>query len=148
MSTNTSRVELRLVGEAELPALLPLIADYHAFEDVASTAVEREAAARMLLAHPEFGGLWLVLDDGRVAGYIALCRGFSIEFNGFDAFVDEFNSRPGFAAAASARACSSWFAARRAPATSARCTSRSRAITRRRARCIARPASKRATSTC
>ena len=90
MSVDEARVELKLVGEAELPALLPLIAAYHDFEAVESTAGEREAAARTLLEHPEFGALWLVLEAGQVAGYIALCRGFSIEFNGFDAFVDEF----------------------------------------------------------
>ncbi len=83
-------VELALAGEAELPALLPLIAEYHAFEGVASTPADRETAVRTLLTHPEFGAIWLVRADDRIAGYIALCRGFSIEFNGFDAFVDEF----------------------------------------------------------
>ena len=51
MNTTTNRVELRLAGEAELPALLPLIADYHAFEDLASSAeidaAEAERARRL-----------------------------------------------------------------------------------------------------
>ncbi len=96
MKARNSNIDLQPVGETELPALLPLIADYHAFEGVSSTAGEREAAARTLLAHPEFGAIWLVRADGRNVGYIALCRGFSIEFNGFDAFVDEFYLAPAF----------------------------------------------------
>ena len=96
MNASTTRIDLQLVGETDLPAVLPLIADYHAFESVSSTADEREAAARTLLAHPDFGALWLVRADGRNAGYIALCRGFSIEFNGFDAFIDEFYLAPEF----------------------------------------------------
>ena len=95
-ATESVNVELQRVGEAELPTLLPLIGEYHAFEGVDSTVEQREAAARTLLEHPEFGGLWLVRTGDRVAGYIALCRGFSIEFNGFDAFVDELYLAPGY----------------------------------------------------
>lgn len=96
MKASNSEINLQLVGETELPALLPLIADYHAFEGLPSKADEREAAARTLLARPEFGAIFLVRAESRIAGYIALCRGFSIEFNGFDAFVDEFYIAPAF----------------------------------------------------
>ncbi|MDJ0779174.1 MAG: GNAT family N-acetyltransferase [Gammaproteobacteria bacterium] len=84
------KVELRVMDATTLPLVLPLIADYHAFESLDSSAAEREAAARQLLDNPDIGGIWLVYCDEKLAGYIALCRGFSIEFNGFDAFVDEF----------------------------------------------------------
>jgi len=70
--------------------ILPLVAAYHAFEHIDSSAEARAAAVGRLLREPGLGGIWLVLADARVAGYIALCRGFSIEFNGYDAFVDEF----------------------------------------------------------
>ncbi len=83
-------VELRALDTDSLSLVLPLIADYHAFEAFDSTAAEREAAVRKLLDNPEFGTIWLIYCDAELAGYIALCRGFSIEFNGFDAFVDEF----------------------------------------------------------
>lgn len=89
-------IELTLADESRLPILLPLIADYHAFEGIDSDAAGREAAARALLAKPEFGAIWLMRADARVAGYIALCRGFSLEFGGFDAFVDEFFVLPEF----------------------------------------------------
>ncbi len=79
MNASTTKFDLQLAGETQLPALLPLIADYHAFESVSSTADEPEATARTLLAHPEFGTVWLVRPDGLDAGYIAPgFRGHSI----------------------------------------------------------------------
>ena len=83
-------VELRALDATNLPSVLPLIADYHAFESLDSSPAEREAAARQLIDNPKSGAIWLIYCDGELAGYIALCLGFSIEFNGFDAFVDEF----------------------------------------------------------
>ncbi len=84
------KVELQPLSNKTLPLVLPLIADYHAFEALDSSAEQREAAVRQFLDNPGFGAIWLVYCDAELAGYIALCRGFSIEFNGFDAFVDEF----------------------------------------------------------
>lgn len=93
MSVSSSKpvpAKLRLAEPADLDLLQPLVRSYHAFENIPSSAAERTAALRRLLADPALGGIWLIYADGAPAGYIALCRGFSIEFNGFDAFVDEF----------------------------------------------------------
>jgi len=40
------------------------------------------------------GRIWLIKEDGNAIGYLALCFGYSIEFGGRDAFVDEFYIRP------------------------------------------------------
>lgn len=84
------RAELQLATAAALQPLLPLVAAYHAFEGVDSSAEQREAALRTLLADPALGAIWLIVNNGELAGYIALCTGFSIEFGGRDAFIDEF----------------------------------------------------------
>lgn len=89
-------LELQAANPGDLDRVLPLVAAYHAFEGIDSDAAQRASAVGRLLAEPALGGIWLVLADGAVAGYIALCRGFSIEFDGFDAFVDEFYLEPGF----------------------------------------------------
>ena len=89
-------IELKLAVPADLPRVLPLVSAYHAFEHIDSSAAERESAVGRLLADSSLGGIWLILESGALAGYIALCRGFSIEFNGFDAFVDEFYLEPGY----------------------------------------------------
>lgn len=84
------KIDMQQASVQDLHQILPLVRAYHAFEQVDSTATERKSAVERLLQNPDFGGIWLVYCDQALAGYIALCRGFSIEFNGFDAFVDEF----------------------------------------------------------
>jgi ribosomal protein S18 acetylase RimI-like enzyme len=48
------------------------------------------------LTNPVFGRIWLIYCDYRAVGYIALCAGYSIEFSGKDAFIDEFYIKPEF----------------------------------------------------
>jgi GNAT superfamily N-acetyltransferase len=39
---------------------------------------------------PNLGRAWLILDRGGAVGYVVLCFGYSLEWLGRDAFVDEF----------------------------------------------------------
>jgi ribosomal protein S18 acetylase RimI-like enzyme len=89
-------LELTLAKPADLEPILPLVQAYHEFEGIGSSAAERESAVGRLLADTGLGAIWTIRADGVLCGYIALCRGFSIEFDGFDAFVDEFFLLPGF----------------------------------------------------
>jgi GNAT superfamily N-acetyltransferase len=47
------------------------------------------AAIPDLLADRSLGGLWLIRADDETAGYVALTLGYSLEFGGRIAFVDE-----------------------------------------------------------
>lgn len=55
---------------------------------------ERVSTLRRLIGDDTWGRLWLIFDGDELAGYIAICIGYSIEFRGNDAFVDEFYIRP------------------------------------------------------
>jgi ribosomal protein S18 acetylase RimI-like enzyme len=81
---------MRLAGPNELREVLPLVASYHEFEGVISTAQSREMAVRALLENPSLGEVWLIDAASGLAGYIAFCFSYSIEFGGRDAFIDEF----------------------------------------------------------
>ena len=48
-----------------------------------------ELALRQLLADPGLGEAWLIDCDGAATGYVVVTWGFSLEFHGRDAFVDE-----------------------------------------------------------
>ena len=89
-------IELQLAKPRDLEPVLPLVQAYHEFEQLGSTAAARESAVGRLLGDESLGGIWLIRSDDELCGYIALCRGFSIEFDGFDAFVDEFYLLPEF----------------------------------------------------
>ena len=90
------KVELKRCQETDLGALLPLVEAYHALEQIESTAASRETALRRLIGHPEFGAAWLIHCNGEIGGHIILCRGYSVEFGGFDAFIDELYLSPSF----------------------------------------------------
>jgi ribosomal protein S18 acetylase RimI-like enzyme len=89
-------IELTLAKPRDLERILPLVRAYHEFEQIDSTAKERKSAIGRLLGDRSLGAIWLIRSGGALCGYIALCRGFSIEFDGFDAFVDEFYLLPEF----------------------------------------------------
>ncbi len=51
------------------------------------------AALQQVLANDSLGRVWLIQADGNPIGYIALTLGFSLEFHGRDAFIDEIYIR-------------------------------------------------------
>jgi ribosomal protein S18 acetylase RimI-like enzyme len=91
MSTSIQRATI-----ADRQVLLPLVQAFHEFENLQLTATQRESSIAALLTNATFGGIWLIFHDGELVGYIALCLGYSIEFSGKDAFIDEFYIRPEF----------------------------------------------------
>lgn len=87
---STPDIILELAGPAQLEELLPLVAAYHAFEDVDSSMAQRRSSVAKLLQDKSLGEIWLVRKVDGLIGYIAVCYSYSIEFGGRDAFVDEF----------------------------------------------------------
>jgi GNAT superfamily N-acetyltransferase len=51
--------------------------------------VEARAAALALINDPSLGRLWVIRDGDAVVGYVAVALGFSFEYRGREAFVDE-----------------------------------------------------------
>jgi len=59
-----------------------------------------EAAARATLLKfwslPAFGAIWVVCEGSKPIGYVILTIGFSFEFHGHDAFIDELYIDAGY----------------------------------------------------
>ena len=64
--------------------------EYYAFDGHGYDREKARAALLPLLQNPSFGRAWIILDDKRPVGYAVLCFGYSLEWLGRDAFVDEF----------------------------------------------------------
>jgi len=90
------QAELRLALQEHLDLTLPLVRAYHEFEKLDTTDSDRENSVRKLLSDRALGGIWLIYFKHEPVGYVALCTGYSIEFGGYDAFIDEFYIRPKF----------------------------------------------------
>jgi ribosomal protein S18 acetylase RimI-like enzyme len=82
-------VRLRRAEIEDRDTLVPLVREYHATEGIAQDPAAYSDILAPLLAGDGHGRLWFVEADRAVVGYVALCFGYSIEFGGRDAFVDE-----------------------------------------------------------
>jgi diamine N-acetyltransferase len=96
----------RQATESDADTLLPFMRDYYAFDGHAFDEQKARAALVTLLRDPNLGRVWLILAKTSEAekkdaterelpvGYIVLCFGYSLEWLGRDAFVDEFYLSP------------------------------------------------------
>lgn len=80
----------RLAVESDTAALLTFMREYYAFDGHAFDDAKARVALTALLRDPNLGLAWLILDGEMHVGYVVLCFGYSLEFLGRDAFIDEF----------------------------------------------------------
>jgi len=83
-------VNIRTATVEDTDVLMPIVRAYHEFEGIGSTEPERARSVAPLLSDDSVGRIWIILERGQAVGYIAVCFGYSIEFGGRDAFLDEF----------------------------------------------------------
>jgi GNAT superfamily N-acetyltransferase len=84
------KAEIKIASIADLEILLPFVRLFHEFENFQIVDDRRKSSLINLLNNQDLGNIWLIYVDLHPVGYIALCAGYSIEFGGKDAFVDEF----------------------------------------------------------
>ncbi len=82
-------ISLRQAEAGDLPTLRALVRSYHAFEGVTCPGGDIDAAVSPLLGASDLGRIWLINASDATVGYVAICFGYSIEFGGRDAFIDE-----------------------------------------------------------
>jgi len=84
-------LKFRIANKDDQGQLIALIGKYHAFESIQSTVEQRARAVLPLLDTDNDYGFILIAESNReIVGYIAICYGYTIEFRGRDAFIDEF----------------------------------------------------------
>jgi GNAT superfamily N-acetyltransferase len=86
--------ELRAASPVDRELLVELIAEFYRESGYPMDEGEARRAFGELLADPHHGRVWIVVVEGRPAGYLALTLGFSLEYMGVDAFIDDFFLRP------------------------------------------------------
>ncbi len=85
---------LQLATEDDAPKLLPLIAAFHTEMGFDTTPEQQTAAVAPLLSGSPHGAIWMIGPRKAPVGYVAITFGWSLEFGGMDAFVDELYIRP------------------------------------------------------
>lgn len=80
---------LRPAAPADVEPLLRLVEAFHAEDGYPFREEETRVNLLRLLGDPQLGRLWVIDEAGALIGYLVLGLGFSLEFRGRDAFVDE-----------------------------------------------------------
>lgn len=91
-----SSLQFREATLPDEPALLPMMRRLAEQEPggIKFDESAARAAFRQFLSLPAFGRVWLLFDGTALVGYIILTLGFSFEFHGHDAIIDELYIDP------------------------------------------------------
>lgn len=84
---------LHLASEEDTDRLLPLVAAFHAEMGFDTDAEHQLNAVAPLLAGSPHGAVWLIGPRRAPVGYIVVTFGWSVEYGGLDAIVDELYIR-------------------------------------------------------
>ncbi len=79
----------RPAGKPDLEQILAMMRQLYELDGYPLHETRARQALAGLLDNPAFGRAWLVEVEGQVVGYMFLTLGYSLEFGGRDAFVDE-----------------------------------------------------------
>lgn len=87
---------LRAATPGDCPLLVALMSEFYAESGYPLNRRRAEAAFSELLADQGLGQVWLIQAEPGPVGYVVLTLGYSMEFGGRDAFVDDLFIRPTF----------------------------------------------------
>lgn len=80
---------LHLAKPEDLPKLLPLVASFHDHQGFNTTPEHQHDAILPLLQGSPHGAVWLIGPRRAPVGYVVVSFGWSVEYGGMHAIVDE-----------------------------------------------------------
>jgi GNAT superfamily N-acetyltransferase len=85
-----------LAGASDVELLIELMREFYAIEHLGFEEQAARRALAQILDDRRFGVIHVIRVDEEAAGYLVLTFGFSLEFGGRDALVDEIYLRENF----------------------------------------------------
>lgn len=95
-------------GPAEEDAVLALMREFYALEHLTYSERVARLALHELWRSPALGRVYLIHAEEELAGYVVLTFGFSLEFHGRDALVDELYLRESYRGRGWGTECLRW----------------------------------------
>ncbi|MEM8968765.1 MAG: GNAT family N-acetyltransferase [Bacteroidota bacterium] len=74
----------------DIPQILEMMSEFYAIDHYSFDAAINEKNLTEFINSPTLGRLYLIREEATTVGYIVLTFGFSFEYGGRDAFIDEF----------------------------------------------------------
>ena len=84
------RISFEIATKKTIPILLGLMKSFYAVFDYPFDKAKTQQCLSNFFQNPHYGRFWLIKSDGNAVGYIVLTFGYSFEYRGQDAFIDEF----------------------------------------------------------
>jgi ribosomal protein S18 acetylase RimI-like enzyme len=85
------------IGKPEdLETFLELMREYYAYDGHEYDDAKARRALSKLLTVDQWGCAWLIRAGEAIIGYMVMCFGYSLEFGGRDAFLDEIYLREAY----------------------------------------------------
>jgi GNAT superfamily N-acetyltransferase len=85
------REELKFIRATpeHIELLLPLMQEFYVYDHHKYVEKKAMAALNDFLSSDQWGYAWLIYFNEKLIGYVVITFGFSLEFGGRDAFIDE-----------------------------------------------------------
>lgn len=79
----------KVAESTDIELLLQFMQEYYEFDHLSFDERVARTALGNFIDDPTFGRVWLISVDRELVGYLILTLGYSIEYGGRDAFIDE-----------------------------------------------------------
>lgn len=93
-SLGSAAIESQEARASDTGELIAMMRAFYAELEEPFDAIRAEQALRAMLENPLYGAVWVFRADGRAVGYLVVTHGYSLEFGGRDAFIDEVYTVP------------------------------------------------------
>ena len=87
-------IDFQPAARGDVEELLLMMPGLYEHEGLPFDAGATRVALERLLGDERLGGVWLIRSGASAVGYVVLTLGYSLEFRGRDAFLDELYLRP------------------------------------------------------
>ena len=88
-NTHPSDLSFRVAHDGDVATILPCMRDYYAADGYQFDEQLAGSALADMIRDPSLGRVWIVSHGSTPVGYVILTLGYSLEFHGRDAFIDE-----------------------------------------------------------
>lgn len=82
-------INFKTAIKENIPEILNMMCDFYSIDDYEFNSEIGKENLLKFTKNKEFGKLWLIELEEKIVGYVVLTYGFSFEYQGRDAFIDE-----------------------------------------------------------
>lgn len=90
------KIELIDAQQSDLSICMEMMKDFYLIDNYPFNEKKAESNFNLFISETTLGRFWIIKNENKICGYLVLTFGFSFEYGGRDAFMDEFYLKPTF----------------------------------------------------